>query len=249
MVTVPVSPYCELARWTLDRLSVAFTEECHAPFLHRLATRRHRGGSVVPVLDVGESSLTDARQVVDYYEGRAPEALRLFPADPAARAECRELFDAFFDELGVAVRAWAYAYQLPLRRSTAKAWIDGAPMLERVIVPVAYPLLAAIVKRSLKLGPDSIPQARRVIDASLERVEARLADGRRHLMGERLTAADLALATLMAPAVLPAEYRGPLPALDELPAAMRADVEGFRGRPAGAYVLRLFGEERGPLPA
>lgn len=246
MVTVPVSPYCELARWTLDRLSVAFTEECHAPFLHRLATRRHRGGSVVPVLNLGASSLTDARQIVDYYEERAPEALRLFPADPAARAECRQLFDAFFDEIGVAVRAWAYAYQLPLRRSTAKAWVDGAPALERVIVPLAYPLLAAIVKRSLKLGPDTIARERRAIGAAFERVETRLADGRRYLMGDRLSATDLALATLVAPTVLPAEYRGPLPTIDELPAAMRADVEGFRARPAGEFVLRLFREDRGP---
>lgn len=249
MVTVPVSPYCELARWTLDHLSIAFTEECHAPFLHRLATRRHGGGSVVPVLDLGETSLTDARQVVDAYVPRAPEPLRLFPADPTDHAECRDLFDAFFDELGVAVRAWAYAYQLPLRRSTAKAWVDGAPALERMIVPLAYPLLAAIVKRSLKLGPATIARERRVIEASLERVEARLGDGRRYLMGDRLSAADLALATLLAPAVLPAEYRGPLPAMEELPPAMRADVEGFRARPAGAFVLRLFREDRGPAPA
>ena len=34
-----------------------------------------------------------------------------------------------------------------------------------MIVPVAYPLLAAIVKRSLKLGPDTIPRERQVIDA------------------------------------------------------------------------------------
>ena len=68
-------------------------------------------------------------------------------------------------------------------------------------------------------------------------------------MGDRLSAADLALATLCAPAVLPAEYRGPLPTIDELPPPMRDEVEAFRARPAGAFVLRLFREDRGPRPA
>lgn len=175
MVTVPVGPYCELARWTLDRIGIVYTEECHAPLLHRLATRRHGGGAVVPVLDVGESSLTDARQ----------------------------------------------------------------------IVRAGYPLLAAIVKRSLKLSSDDLPAYRATIDAALENVATRLADGRPHLCGERLSAADLAFATLLAPAVLPPEYRGPLPPIGELPTAMRGEVEEIRAHPAGQFALRLFREERG----
>lgn len=47
MISVGVSPYCELARWTTDRVGVAYTEESRA-LLSRLATNRHRGGSVVP---------------------------------------------------------------------------------------------------------------------------------------------------------------------------------------------------------
>lgn len=241
MVTVPVSPYCELARWTLDRIGIVYTEECHAPFLHRLATRRHGGGAVVPVLDIGESSLTDARQIVTYYEQRVPESLGRQLDDPESKA----MFDDFFDELGVAVRAWAYTYQLPDRRSTAQAWIHRAPWLERQIVRAGYPLLAAIVKRSLKLRSDDLPAYRATIDSALENVASRLEDGRPHLFGERLSAADLAFATLLAPAVLPPEYRGPLPPIGELPPAMRGEVEEIRAHPAGQFALRLFREERG----
>lgn len=244
MITVPVSPYCELARWTLDRLGVVYSEECHAPFLHRLATRRHRGGSVVPVLDIGATSLTDARQIVDYYDARAPAPLRLEPDDRAAKAEAKQLFDECFDELGVAVRAWAYTYQLPLRTSTSKAWVHRVPPFERRVIAVAYPLLAAIVKRSLKLRDDGIPAHRATIDATLDRVDARLSDGRRYLTGDRLSAADLAFATLVAPALLPPEYRGPMPAFAELPAPMRGDVQEISTRPAGQFALRLFAEER-----
>jgi len=249
MISVPVSPYVELARWTLDRLGVGYTEECHAPVFNTLAARRHRGSTVVPLLDIGASSLGDAREIVDYYEQRAPEELRLYPADEVARAEVMALFDEYFDVLGVAVRAWAYAYQLPLRASTTRAWLAGAPRHERFILPLVYPLIARRLGRGLKLHAGSIPEQRAIIDTSLARIGARLADGRRYLAAGRLTAADLALATLLSPAVLPPGYRGPLPAFDELPAPMQREVEEIRAHPAGQFVLRLYAEERGPASA
>jgi glutathione S-transferase len=248
MVSVGVSPYCELARWTMDRRGVAYTEEFHAPFLHRLATGRHRGGGVVPVLNLGERSLTDARQIVEHYETVAPPELRLFADDPALGGEARALFDEFFDVFGVAVRAWAYAYLLPERRSTSKAWIDGAPRLERLIVPPVYPLLAAIVKRSLKLGPNAVAEQRAIMQRTLTSVGERLADGRRYLVGDSLTGADLAFVVLVAPAVLPPEYIGPLPTLDELPVPMRREVEQIRTLPAGEFALRVYREERALRP-
>jgi glutathione S-transferase len=244
MISVPVSPYVELARWTLDRLAVDYHEERHAPVFNTLAARRHGGSTVVPVLDVGASSLTDARQIVEYYEQRAPEHLRLYPADPAERAEAHALFDECFDVLGVAVRAWAYAYQLPLRRSTTRAWVDGAPRHERLLVPLVYPLIARRLRAGLKLHAGSIPEQRAIIDASFARLQERLADGRRYLVGGRLTAADLALATLVAPAVLPPGYRGPLPGFDELPAPMQREVRELQAHPVGRFALRLYADER-----
>src|SRR5258708_24856510 len=35
-----------------------------------------------------------------------------------------------------------------------------------------------------------------------------------------------------------------MPALDELPSAMRSRIEGWRARPAGQFVLRLYAEDR-----
>ena len=246
MISVPVSPYVELARWVLERLSVDYVEQRHAPVFNTLAARRHRGGTVVPVLDIGERSLTDARQIVDHYDASAPEPLRLFPREAPQRDEARALFDELYDGLGVAVRAWAYAYQLPQRAVTTRAWIAGAPLHERLIVPLAYPLIAKRVGRGLGLHPGSIPEQRALIDASLDGLDARLADGRRYLLGERLTAPDLALATMLAPAVVPPEYRGPLPGLHDSPAPMQREMTEISARPAAQLALRIYREERGP---
>src|SRR3982751_1009152 len=59
LITVPLSHFCEKARWALDHAGVAYREEPHAPLLSRFATRRGAGGSV-PVLIHGDRLLIDS---------------------------------------------------------------------------------------------------------------------------------------------------------------------------------------------
>jgi glutathione S-transferase len=244
MISVPVSPYVELARWALERLEVPYVEQGHVPMVHLLATRTHGGGVAVPVIGTGGVVLKDAREVFDHYEQEAPERLRLYPSDPGERGVAKALFDRCFDELAVAVRAWAYAYMLPCRASTSRVWRVGVPRVERLVVDVGYPVLAMALSRALHLGPDSVATERAAIEAFLDQIGVRLGDGRRYLCGDRFTAADLAFASMVAPAVIPPEYGGPMPGLDEMPPAMVAEVERFRGHPAGEFALRVYREDR-----
>ncbi len=186
----------------------------------------------------------NAREAVDYYDSRCTRSAKLYPKDDKARAEASGLFDFFFDKFGVAVRAWAYAYMLPLRAPTICSWSGRAPFWERICLSIIYPLLASQVRQSLALQPNTIPDQEVVIEKALAQVDSRLSDGRRFLMGDSFTAPDLALAALAAPMLLPTQYAGPLPTLDELPSAMRASVEHWQTRPAGQFVLRIYQENR-----
>jgi len=76
-------------------------------------------------------------------------------------------------------------------------------------------------------------------------VDVRLHDGRRTLVGDRFSAADLTFASLAAPALFPSGCRAVLPSLSDVPEAMRSEILRLRETAAGEFVLRLYREERG----
>ena len=53
LITIPLSHYCEKARWGLDRVGLQYREQPHAPLLSRLA------GGTVPVLVHGNERFID----------------------------------------------------------------------------------------------------------------------------------------------------------------------------------------------
>jgi glutathione S-transferase len=75
-------------------------------------------------------------------------------------------------------------------------------------------------------------------------VDDRLADGRRYLVGPSFSAADLSFAALAAPVLLPDNYGSWLPSLDQVPADLLNQIEGFRSTPAGSFALRMYRDHR-----
>jgi glutathione S-transferase len=98
--------------------------------------------------------------------------------------------------------------------------------------------------KKLKITPAAIARSRTIVDDTFAAVAARLADGRRFLAGDRFTAADLTFATLAAPVIAPEQYGGPLPPRATWPSDYATYIDAMRRTPAGAFALRIYGEER-----
>ena len=96
-----------------------------------------------------------------------------------------------------------------------------------------------------KLGLDGAPleEARRTLDEVFAEVGAALA-GKRYLVGDRFSVADMAFAALSAPVLCPSGCRAPLPTPEQLGPGPRAELERLRATPAGQHALRMFREER-----
>jgi glutathione S-transferase len=121
----------------------------------------------------------------------------------------------------------------------------GVPRSEAALLPVLMPGVVRLVRSALRITPESAARSLERVHGVFNEVDIRLEDGRRFLVGERFTAADLTFAALAAPVLFPTGYRAAYPALDDVPAAMRDEVLRLRDTTAGQFALRLFLQERG----
>ncbi len=244
LITIPISHYCEKARWALDRSGVAYRERAHLQVLHWVPVARAGGGKTAPVLVWGDRVFADSADIVEEASARAQPDLALFPDDAAAAAKARALQRDFDEVLGPEGRRWMY-FNLSGRRDIAVAYAcTGVPGWQRWGLPLAYPLVARIIDRYLDVTPASAERSETEVRTVFDRVAGQLADGRHYLCGERFSAADLTFASLAAPLLMPPGYGVPLPQPDELPPAMAAKVREFRAHPAGEHALKMFREER-----
>jgi glutathione S-transferase len=241
LLTIPISHYCEKARWALERAGIDYDERRHVQGVHIAYSRRAGGHGTVPVLICEDGVLAESEAIVRWADARlAPPRRLLLDAGPEVEALCRRLDE----RLGPDGRRLMYAHMLPHRELLLECNNTGVPAWEDRFLRALFSLMTPFVVRRLGIGTDTVardtPRVREEFDAIAER----LADGRRYLFGDRFTAADLTFASLAAAVLVPPEYGVPLPQPDVLPEPIASEVRAMREHPAGVFALRLFREER-----
>ncbi len=242
LLTIPISHYCEKARWALDRAGIPFSEERHLQVIHIWKAWRAGGGRTVPVLVTDGAILTDSTAILEWVNGRMGPAERLYP--DAVADEVRRIEDWLDTGLGPDGRLWMYHETLPTIEDVGPWALAGVPEWERRSFRVAGRALDPVIRRYLGVDEEAAVQALRNVEATFDEIAGLLSDGRPFLTGERFTAADLTFAALSAPVTIPDGYGSPLPPLEEMPPAMTREVERLRSHPAGVFAARLYADER-----
>lgn len=244
LVTIPISHYCEKARWALDRVGVTYRERAHVQGIHRGATLLAGGGLTAPVFVCATGVLADSADILAWADRHAEPDRLLYPEDRAVATEVRRLEADFDARLGPHSRRWMYQ-QLRHRPDLALRYgCAGVPSWERATLRYAYPALIVILARVLDVTPTTALASEAEMRSVFDGVGERLADGRRYLCGERFTAADLTFASLAAPVLMPERYGVPMPHVEELPAHFASVTRELRAHPAGVHALTMFETER-----
>jgi glutathione S-transferase len=244
LITIPISHYCEKARWALERARIPYREERHVQGVHQFAARRAGGGKTVPVLVTPERVLSDSADILTWVDERTPPEYRLFPAQAAERREVEGLCRRLDTELGPRGRRLMYVHMFTAPKLALDFNNAGVPRWEDRAIRLGWPVAKAVVGRVLEISPGVEREDEAAVWRELDFIAQLRADGRPHLCGESFSAADLTFAALAAPMIVPPAYGVPLPQPDVMPSAMATVVRRAREHPAGAYALELFAQHR-----
>lgn len=244
-ITFGISHFCEKARWALDWHGVRYSEIGWAPGLHRIIAKRHRApATTLPILFDGTDLIQGSGAIIDWAEKHCRDAARsLAPIDRDA-AEAEEIERRTDEVIGPHVRRFIYAETLPTCPDVVKpALFLSTSVAHRVIGGLMWPATRKIMMSMYDVCPGAAAESQAKLEAELDWLDRRLADGRPYLVGDRLSRADIAVASLLAPLARPKEMPiySPLDAID----AFTALAERWKERRTIGWINLLYAVHRG----
>lgn len=244
LYTFAMSHYSEKVRWTLDTSDIPYREVCMSPAFHIAPALRMggRGQTTLPIIQADEVSIQDSPRILSWLQlHRGPLAVMPSPIDSAVRD-----VEKRFDAIGKDVARYLYAGSFGVADDhILKLWTDHARPWQAALIRHTYPVMRWVFKRKLGINPTRVEKARQRIAATMDWLDGQLADGRTYLVDGTFTVADITAASLLAPLACPRQH--PIYGDPAYQAGMAQALQGWEGRPAVAWVRRMYDLHRGHL--
>ena len=238
-----ISHYCEKARWALDYLGIDYTLRYVAPGEHmKLAKQLGCPGSSVPFMELNNRVIQGSSDIITWAEStRSANGKRLTPdADIEKAVAIEKRID---DIAGVHLRRYYYSEALVEHPSTVRPIITKhLPLVKKLLVVIGWAKIRSIMKKRMDLGKEQGEESQKITDAELNWIDDLLADGRAYLVGDRFSRADIAVASLLSPLVLPKEH--PTYSGLQHPPRLAATVAAWDERPSLRWVRDVYTKHR-----
>lgn len=193
LIQIPFSHNCIKVRRALELKGLPY-ETLDIQPMDRAPVVQSSGQGLVPVLEDGARHIADSTAILRHLEQAYPQP-SLLPDDEARRAECWLVEDWADFAFMALTRRLAYWHLINTPGLLEALWFPEARGLKRLL---SKRVASRVLKRRFKLSPGQNAkdeaEAPRVAAIALERL-----GGKPRLFDERVTVADVTLASMSAP--------------------------------------------------
>ena len=239
----PLSHFCEKARWMLDHKELDYVAQNLVPGVHRLFVQFRTGQHRLPMLNDDKLWIADTSDIAEYLDKTYPEH-SLYRRDAEQRQHIEQI-DTLSQELGVHVRRWLFSFILDKKEKAAELDIIlGEKGVLKDLEKISIPVLKFALKRTHRISKQTVEESKQKIDEIVAYFnEVLVANGGRYIVGDRLTLADIAVCSMMAPLLMISgtPWESDDMQVDEV---ILEYQQALLAQPIGQYVKRLYETER-----
>ena len=238
-----ISHYCEKARWALDYLGINYVLQYVAPGEHgQIARELGAPQTSVPYLNLHGQVIQGSANIIDWADSATSiDGKRLTPESD--RAVCDQIEKRIDDIAGVHVRRYYYSEALVEYPKTVRPMFTrDLPLRKKLLISMAWGKIRGLMIARMNLGRKQGQESRDITEGELDWIDGLLSDGRKYLVGDEFSRADMAVASLLAPLALPPQH--PTYGKIKHPPRMAKDVSEWQQRPSIKWVRDIYAEYR-----
>lgn len=231
------SPYNEKVRWALDLKRLPHRRTDLMPGPHMGKVRKISGQTATPVLVIDGRATAGSGAILR-------ELDRLHPSPPlrTLSPEVTAIEGRFDDDLGPRIRRKVLALLLEDHGYFCRVFAEGQNAINRIAYRMMLPLGQGMVRRGNGItGQAAIDDGESALQEGLAFVAER-SQATGYLVGDGLTAADIAAASILAMAVNPSNSTMTKP--QPMPASAANWIASIQAHPGARWVRTIYARHR-----
>lgn len=238
-----ISHYCEKACWALNYLDIDYEVSYLPPGFHLfIAKKIGAPGSSLPILVADGQVVQGSAEIIDWAEAVAAAGAKHLTPN-TSREACLEVEKRLDDVIGVHARRYYYSEALVDHPETVRSiFTKDLTLFHKMLLSGTWRVVRKRMIDLMDLGPEQGQDSKHIVEGELSWLDGLLSDGRRFLVGEQFSRADMTAASLLAPLASPKEH--PTYADLRLPPRVAADLVSWENRPSINWVREIYGQYR-----
>jgi glutathione S-transferase len=223
----PISNFCEKARWALEIKEMPYRKVNLLVGSHAKKAKKIAPESSLPILEHDGRYIQGSAKIITYLDERFSRR-KLTPEDPK-EAQLAEAWESFADrEIGPAVRLLSYHTLLDHKDIVLPMMIQDGPWFGSLMMKTIYPKMVGPMRDFMNINDETAKEAEQKISTALDNLVETLGD-KEFLVGDTFTRADLSVASMLAPLIMPESY-GVTCWPEEMPEPLAGQIRGFKDR-------------------